>query len=113
SADWDDLVGSFFDGRSPGLLSDVRFPQRSTKRGGRAVVLLGFTSGKRLVYKPRSLAVELRFQELLEWLNLKGFEPEFRPITVLDRGTYGWMGWIDPATCETVDEVGRFYRRQG
>ena len=111
--DWTVIVGTFFGGESPGALVEMRFPQRSTKRGGRAVVLLSFDSGKKLVYKPRSLAVEARFHDLLAWLNEAGFEPHFHPVGVLDRDTHGWMAWVDPADCATMAEVQRFYRRQG
>ena len=113
AADWPAIVDAFFDGKSPGALVGLRFPQRSTKRGGRAIVLLSFESGRKLVYKPRSLAVEARFHDLLAWLNHVGFEPGFQPVGLLDRDTHGWMAWVDPADCATPAEVERFYRRQG
>ena len=113
AADWPAIVNAFFDGESPGALVGLRFPQRSTKRGGRAVVLLSFESGGKLVYKPRSLAVEARFHDLLAWLNRVGFEPGFQPVGLLDRDTHGWMAWVDPDDCAMPAEVERFYRRQG
>lgn len=79
-------------------------------RGGRSVLMVDFEDGWRLVYKPRSLAVEARFQELLEWL---GFDPGFRPLRVLDRGSHGWAEFVAAAPCESAEEVGRFYERQG
>ena len=112
-ADWPVIVDTFFGGKSPGALSGLRFPQRSTKRGGRAVILISFASGGRLAYKPRSLAVELHFHDLLAWLNQSGFEPHFKPVGLLDRATHGWMAWVDPAGCDTTAEIERFYRRQG
>lgn len=113
AADWQDIVETFFRGESPGALESLRFPQRSTKRGGRAVVLLCFSSGARLVYKPRSLAVEARFQELLDWLGDSGFQPGFQRVKLLDRDSHGWMEWIDPEGCASAAEIQRFYRRQG
>ncbi len=82
-------------------------------RGGRSVILLRFDSGRRLVYKPRSLAVEARFQELLDWLHQRGFEPRFRTLSVLDRGDYGWAEFVADAECASRAEVRRFYERQG
>ncbi len=113
AADWQDIVETFFRGESPGALDSLRFPQRSTKRGGRAVILLSFSSGARLVYKPRSLAVEARFQELLDWLGDSGFQPAFQRVKLLDRDSHGWMEWIDPEGCASAAEIQRFYRRQG
>lgn len=113
AADWPAIVQTFFNNQSPGLLVKLHFPQRSTKRGGQAVVLLAFASGARLVYKPRPLTVEMAYQALLRRLNTTGFEPGFRPLPLLDRPAYGWMAWIEPADCATEAEVSRFYRRQG
>jgi type 2 lantibiotic biosynthesis protein LanM len=67
----------------------------------------------KIVYKPRSLAVESHFQEVLTWLNQCGHQPAFRTLTLLDRGTYGWVEWIDAAECASEAEVRRFYQRQG
>lgn len=112
-ADRDDLVCHVFRGRDPGALTALE-PGRGDRHGtGRTVTLLAFASGLRLVYKPRSLAVDSWFQELLLWLNERGARPELSPMRVLDRGTHGWMEFISPAPCSTPEEVGRFYERQG
>lgn len=113
AGDWPAIQEIIFDGNDPGQLAGMRFLQRTTKRGGRLVVAPAFASGAKLVYKPRSLAAEARFQELLAWLNGVGFAPEFKPLRVLDFGTHGWMEWIDPADCADAGALRRFYRRQG
>ena len=112
-ADRDALVRHVFGGRDPGALTAL-VPGRGDRHdGGRTVTVLTFASGLRLVYKPRSLAVDSWFQELLLWLNERGARPELHPVRVLDRGTHGWMEFISPAPCSTPEEVGRFYERQG
>ena len=111
--DWPALLDAFFEGHSPGALTGIQTLQRTTKRGGRAVVMLSFASGARLVYKPRSLAVEARFHELVVWLNDRGLEPALATPPLLDRATYGWMAWAEAAPVATTAEVERFYRRQG
>ncbi len=80
---------------------------------GRTVVVLGFSSGFKAVYKPRSLALDTRFQEVLEWLGEMGVEPRLRTLQVLDRGAYGWVEFVESAPCANEGEVRRFYRRQG
>lgn len=92
--------------RTEGAVSDPH-------RDGRGVYLLGFESGMRLVYKPKSLAVEQRVQELLTWIESRGFEIGFRTLEILDRGDYGWVEFVHPAPCESQGEAARFYRRQG
>ena len=81
-------------------------------RGGRRVCFLGFESGRRLVYKPRPMAVEEAFQEFLRWAGGR-FSDVPRSVQILDRGDYGYMEWLEPRPCETEAEVESFYRRQG
>lgn len=82
-------------------------------RGGRCVFIIGFESGDRLVYKPKSVDVDASFQKLLDWLNGTGVKPGFRPLNILPRGDYGWMEFIEAGACRSVEGVGRFYQRQG
>src|SRR5579884_3171308 len=84
-----------------------------THRNGRSVMIARFSTGARLVYKPRSLAVDEHFQQLLCWLNEHGAEPRFRLLRSLDRGAWGWAEFLDRKACEDEEEVRRFYQRQG
>jgi type 2 lantibiotic biosynthesis protein LanM len=65
------------------------------------------------VYKPKSLKIDLHFQELLAWLNARGAYPAFRPLAILARGTYGWSEYVTASSCSNAAEVARFYKRQG
>jgi type 2 lantibiotic biosynthesis protein LanM len=112
-ADWGMIQASFNAGLYPGELVRVDRRGRSTRAGGRAVLVLIFDSGFKIVYKPRSLAVEHHFMELLERLNQEGQQPPFRPLKLADQGTYGWVEWLAPAECSSEAEVRRFYQRQG
>jgi type 2 lantibiotic biosynthesis protein LanM len=112
-ADWDALSTTFAVYARPGLLVDVDAGRGDPHRRGRTVLLLHFESGLRLVYKPKPLAVDVHFQELLSWLNERGAEPPFRPLELLDRGDHGWSEFVAPAPCASEDEVTRFYERHG
>ena len=112
-ADWEAIGATFFSGEEPGGLVRIEAGQRNTKRGGRSVAVFAFDSGLKIVYKPRSLALEDHFQDVLTWLNACGQQPTFRTLAVLDRGTYGWVEWVDAAECASEAEVQRFYQRQG
>jgi type 2 lantibiotic biosynthesis protein LanM len=82
-------------------------------RGGRAVLKAVFDSGLKLVYKPRSIAVEVAFQDLLGWAEAQGLAPGFRRLRFFDRGDHGWVEFVEAAPCASADEVRRFYERQG
>ncbi len=112
SEDWQDLCTTFF-ARDPGELESVQFGAGDTHRRGRSVVIAGFTGGERLVYKPRSMAVDEHFNELLVWLNERGAEPAFRRPKSLGRGQHGWAEFIRREACASTAEVKRFYQRQG
>lgn len=81
--------------------------------GGRTVAVLEFASGDRVVYKPRGMAVDAACQELLRWLRRDGTLPRLRTLTVLDRGTYGWMEHAAPAPCRDAAEVALHHERAG
>lgn len=111
--DWDALLETFDVTGEPGLLVGVKGDAGDPHRGGRSVLIAEFASGFRVVYKPRSLSVDLHFQELLEWLELRGARPPLRRLKIVERGTHGWVEFIRSCPCEDDDEVRRFYTRQG
>ena len=113
AADWEDLRAAFGPAEDSGPVTAIVFGAGDRHRGGRAVCLLTFASGWRLVYKPRPMGIAARFQELLGWMNERGFAPAFRRLGVLDRETHGWMEFAAAGPCASRDEVRRFYQRMG
>ncbi len=111
-ADWDDILKALFS-TDPGLLAEIQAGAGDTHCDGRSVVIASFASGARIVYKPRSLAVDKHVQDLLAWLNELGAEPGFRILNVIDRGDHGWVEFVEAAPCMGTDQISRFYRRQG
>ncbi|MCX4388031.1 type 2 lanthipeptide synthetase LanM family protein [Micromonospora peucetia] len=111
-ADRAEILGRLLDGRDPGPLAG--FDVAGDSHGhGRAVAILRFGSGARVIYRPRSVAVHVHFNEVLDWLNGLLPELELRTLTVLARDGYGWIEAVDRAACADVGQVGAFYRRQG
>lgn len=111
--DFHQIVRIFFQNQHPGPLIDCDTNVGDGHRHGRSVILLKFASGKRLVYKPRSLSIDKHFYELLGWLNQKGDHPPFLELPILDRGHYGWMPFVHADSCQSEAEIKRFYQRQG
>jgi type 2 lantibiotic biosynthesis protein LanM len=103
----------FAGGADPGPLCGTDAETGDLHRGGRCVVIARFASGLRVVYKPKPLAVDRHFQELLAWLNDRGADPAFRTLRILDRGEHGWEEHVAAAPCTAAAEVERFYRRIG
>lgn len=90
-----------------GSLSDVH-------NRGRSVLILTFTSGKKLVYKPKNLGLEVIYNKLLNWCNQHDAPLIFKVIKVLDRHTYGWVfDYIEQLPCQDEAAAQRFYQRAG
>ncbi len=111
-ADWSALKETFFSDADPGPIIAIA-EAGDSHRGGRSVLVATFENGTRIVYKPKPLAVDSHFQDLLLWMNTQGFEPPFRSLHILNRGNYGWVEFVAFAECESKSEVHRFYERQG
>ena len=76
--------------------------------GGRAVALLTFESGQRIVYKPKDLRCAAALEALIGFL-----EPSLRRRSILVRDGYGWEEVIPHRPCASAEEVALFYRRFG
>ncbi|MBU3107033.1 type 2 lanthipeptide synthetase LanM family protein [Clostridium gasigenes] len=84
-------------------------------KGGKAVSIINFTNGLKLVYKPRSLDLDLKFNKLLAWIEEKDSKEilDFKKIRVYTSEDFGWMEFIENKQCENNDAIKRFYTRAG
>jgi type 2 lantibiotic biosynthesis protein LanM len=110
--DRQDLVERCFAGQDPGPLIAVERELGDRHRGGRTVLQLLFASGRRLVYKPRSLALEETFRALLQEVGDGLSLPLLLPRG-LDADDHGWVEWLDPVPCTDPLQVERFFHRMG
>jgi len=107
-----EVAATVFGGEDPGEIVSAAFDAGDGHQGGRAVVLVRFTGGERLVYKPRSLAVHARFNDLLAWLDgATGLG--LRRLRLVDRDGYGWVEFAEAEGCPDAEAVERYYRRMG
>lgn len=113
SADWNEIAGLFNVDPENTLLTEAQAGAGDTHRRGRSVLIARFNDGFQLVYKPRSIAVDEHFQEFIKWANDKGANPQLRTLKVLNRGSHGWLEFVQTAACRSREEVARFYERQG
>lgn len=106
------LTHRFFGGDDPGPLVSAD-PTGDTHRGGQSVHILHFKTGQRLVYKPRPVALESCFFDVIALLNRDGFTPDLKQVGTLDEGHFGWMEFVDARPCQTREEIDRYFFRQG
>lgn len=110
--DWETIISHFSPKIELGVLTQVKAGAGDAHNGGRSVTIATFSSGWQIAYKPKPLAVDDRFQELLTWFNTKS-ELQFRTLQILDRGSYGWVEFAHTSSFETEAAVERFYQRLG
>lgn len=112
-ADWEAIKVTLNQKEDIGQLVAVNGGMGDSHRDGRSVLIASFSSGFQIVYKPRSLAIDIHFQQLLTWLNERGEHPPFRTLTIINRDSYGWVEFVTPQSCTTKEEIQHFYERQG
>ncbi len=113
TADWEAIRGLVSPGGDPGKLADVDGSMGDPHRRGHTVMAAKFSSGVQVVYKPRPLAVDVHFQNLLTWLNARDASPPFQILKIINRGSYGWEEFVEPEGCGSPSEIRNFYERQG
>ncbi len=96
-----------------GDLRTVRLEAGDPHRDGRTVSILHFACGRRIMYKPRPLAVDAAFEGLLSWMADNGSPVSLRSPHVLDCGDYGWAEFIRRADCSGAPAHARFFERHG
>ncbi|MFJ9719170.1 type 2 lanthipeptide synthetase LanM family protein [Streptomyces sp. NPDC101213] len=112
-ADREDLVTGLLDGHAPGALAGVDLGLGDSHQGNRAVAVLRFTDGGRLVYKPRPLEQHALLDDLAAWLGAEVPGLALRTPRSVRRPEYGWLEFVEHRWCRSGAETDAFYRRQG
>jgi type 2 lantibiotic biosynthesis protein LanM len=113
ASDFSEITKRFAGGALPGLLTAFKGSISDAHDGGKGVISLKFESGLQLVYKPKDLALEQAWSELINWFNEKGLKPDLKPLHVISREGYGWAGFVEAAGCGSEQEVADYYCRIG
>lgn len=114
AADLPALLTAFSPGTDPGTVTDVVDGLGDPHRGGRTVAMVRFSAGLTVMYKPRSVALDVHFGQLLDWLN-EHLDPDrrLRVAAALDRGDYGWTEYVEAAPRTDQQQRRRLFRRHG
>lgn len=110
--DYPRLASLLADADTPGQLRTFAAGLGDRHDHGGSVVRLRFEAG-RMLYKPRSLAMDVAYARFLAELAEQGVEPLQRAAATLDRGDYGYAQWIEHAPLIDADAAAAYYRRYG
>lgn len=111
--DLSDLELTFFEGKSLEKVKKIETFLSELHNGGRSVFVLTFSSGVKVVYKPKNLGMDVAFNQLLDWCNKQQISLPFKLTQILNRQQYGWVEFIEHQPCEDKAAVQRFYKRAG
>ncbi|MBA3535056.1 MAG: type 2 lantipeptide synthetase LanM [Tatlockia sp.] len=115
--DYDELLEYFLEGERAYQLSIIE-EMGDRHNQGRAVMILEFehqqTNKKiKLLYKPRSLAMDVAFQDFIHRFNSHANHLKLLTLKVINKNNYGWCEFIDHLPCQNKEEIKNFYYRMG
>jgi len=103
----------FYGGNDPGYITDLNAGLSDRHNGGRTVMAITFSSGLKLVYKPRSLSLDCSYMKLLSWFNEQSGITDFKTFNIISRENYGWAEFVEYLPCKTEEEGRLYYIRTG
>ena len=111
--DWEEIQRFLSITQDEPSIADAEFQLSDPHDNGFTVASISFSSGERLFYKPRPLAIDTLYREVITWLNHQMGGEHLRAAAVLDRGTYGWVRNIPAEDCKDGEGVRLYYYRFG
>ena len=109
------LSGDFFGGGLPRTerVTEVSTGLSDLHNRGRSVHVVTFESGKKVVYKPRDMKIDLAWNKFLaEMARLGGITPFYAP-RVMSFGDYAFVEYVLDRPAESEEEAAEFFFRGG
>ncbi|MGK7874458.1 MAG: type 2 lanthipeptide synthetase LanM family protein [Xenococcaceae cyanobacterium] len=111
--DWSEIQQTFPGETELGQVIKVKPELSDPHNRRRSVIAITFTSGLKLIYKPRNLGLEEAYFQFLAWLNERGIPLPFKILKVINHSTYGWVEYVEHLPCEDPEAAKRYYQRAG
>ncbi len=109
------LSEAFCEGEPTGEIDDVSMGVGDGHNQGRSVAILTFSSGTKVVYKPKDLGIDQAFANLVGWLNERQGDAglHLESIDVVVRDGYGWCEFVEHEGCGSEQELSDYFVRAG
>ncbi|WP_413441825.1 type 2 lanthipeptide synthetase LanM [Synechococcus sp. MIT S1220] len=115
SNDQEFISRSFNYASSTFTVEDIILNQGDLHNGGKTVAILKLKTkkgAKKLVYKPRSLAIDESYNKFIQQCN-NFSNYKIMHLRVLNMGTYGYAEYIEHKVCSDKNQLKYFYRNAG
>jgi type 2 lantibiotic biosynthesis protein LanM len=113
AADWVELHDFFSELKSDDPIESISTGLSDRHDEGLQVLLVQFSDGSRVLYKPKDMSLEARLPQINQWLVAEGFPFKFRFPTSLEKEGYGWSAFIRQEPCNSIEEVQTFFQHAG
>jgi type 2 lantibiotic biosynthesis protein LanM len=113
STDMMQLISAFTLGGELGKVEKVEADSIWDYGDGRSALILKFSSGVEIIYKPEDIGLDIAFNELLRWCNQQNISIPLQPLKILAGKGYGWQERVVQQPCLDRSAVQRFYQRAG
>lgn len=92
-----------------GILLGIQSTASDTHMGGKRVLFFDFDCGSRVVYKPRSLDLDIGFHQFLNWVKQRDSRFNLNGFSILKCTTYGWTEFIQHNDAKDTSGIRNFY----
>ncbi|MBD2526764.1 type 2 lanthipeptide synthetase LanM family protein [Nostoc sp. FACHB-133] len=113
ASDWSKTQEYFQPEQELGQVTYVEPALSDPHNNGQSVIAIEFTSGLKLIYKPKDLGTEQAYFKLLEWCNNQNKLLPFKLLRVLNFSTHGWVEFVEHLPCKNTEEAKHYYQRSG
>ncbi len=113
AADWVELHAFFPELKSDDPIQSISTGFSDRHDEGLQVLLVEFSDGSRVLYKPKDMSLEARLPQINEWLGAEGFPFKLKFPASLEKEGYGWSAFIRQEPCNSIEEVKAFFEHAG
>ncbi|MGN6747517.1 MAG: type 2 lanthipeptide synthetase LanM, partial [Xanthobacteraceae bacterium] len=113
AADLPPIRRELVEASAPAKIVEIASGVSDPHNAGRAVMIVRFVDGARVVYKPKDLRLDVAWRALVDRLNRTGAPVALRAARALSRAGYGWTEFIEHAGCADTRDCDTFFRRAG
>ena len=100
-------------GIKAGSIQRIIMGEGDTHNNGENVAIVCTDNGKKVVYKPRTVAGEHAFNKLLCWLNEQGVKCRLEGVGLVNRNEYGWQEFVEYKGELSREEAKEYYYKCG
>lgn len=113
-ADREAILDSFSIKRDA-VVDGCEVSEGETHKGSRVVVIMAFSSGQKVVYKPRNLSIEASISGFLKTLCVEAAHPysDWEIPNYLLREEHGWAEYKGAKAVERKEDINLYYKRMG